>query len=856
MQLLEPKPPHKAPPSVDFRRLFEAVPGLYLVLTPRFKIAAVSDAYLRATLTQRDEILGRDIFDVFPDNPSQPDATGVCNLRASLERVVAQRVSDSMAVQKYDIRRPAAEGGGYEERFWNPINSPVLDAHGEVAYIIHRVDDVTDFVRLKLRRIEQDTLTQDLLTRGEQLEAEVFQRAQEIQEANKRLRETNEALTELHAGLERRVAKRTTELAQVNETLQSEVFERRRNEVLLQSVLNNTFDAIICISERGEIETFNDAAERMFGYASSEVMGKNVNLLMPEPHHSRHDGYLDNYLRTGVAKIIGTEREMTARRKDGSIFPVDLTVTECTTGEGERRHFVGVIRDITQRKLAEEHQARLVAVLEATPDLVGLADANLRPMFMNQAGKAMLGVGADDDFTRSRISDFYSPRWFKVLETDGIPSAIKRGTWIGETALRTKDGREIPVSQVIVAHKTAEGEVRFLSTIIRDLTEQKKLESQLRQSQKLEAFGQLAGGVAHDFNNLLTVINGYCECLGDVVALNDDGREMVQEIRNAGDRAAGLTRQLLAFSRRQVLQPKVLNLNEVIRDTGKMLDRLIGEDVELTTVLCSTLWPVKVDAGQVEQVLMNLAVNARDAMPDGGKITIESTNVELDESYSAAHLDIAPGRYVVIAVSDTGCGMDEKTKSRIFEPFFTTKEPGKGTGLGLATVFGIVKQSGGHIAVYSEPGSGTTFRIFLPKVEPVSEPRTEDKAHRPLARGTETVLVVEDADLVRNLACRILRSQGYNVLEANTGREALAICDTHPGTIHLVLTDVVMPEMNGRQLAEQLRHGKRPLKVLFMSGYTDDAVVRHGLLEADTNFLQKPFSPTTLTQKVRGILDE
>lgn len=855
LELMESEPSLGLLQPPDFRVLFESAPGLYLALTPDFRIVAVSESYLRATMTERKDILGRDIFEVFPDNPDDPAATGVSNLRASLERVVHQRVTDAMAVQKYDIRRPESEGGGFEERYWSPVNSPVFGAGNEVAYILHRVDDVTDFVRLKQREVEQNTLTQKLLTRGEQMEAEILQRAQELQEVNRQLRETNGELTHLHIDLECRVQGRTVELAQANEALRAEVVERKRNEVLLQSVLNNTFDAIISINDRGIVETFNEAAERMFGHKYSEVVGKNINMLMPEPYHTEHDGYISNYLRTGEAKIIGSGREIIGRRKDGSTLPIELTVTEFRLESSDRRHFIGVIRDITQRKQSEEHQARLVEVLEATPDFVGLADADRRPLFINRAGRTMVGLGVDEDIAGAHIDD-YSPGWSaQIIEGEAIPAAIQRGTWVGETALLTKDGREIPVSQVIVAHKTALGEVRFLSTIMRDLSEQKKLEDQLRQAQKLEAFGQLSGGVAHDFNNLLTVISGYCECLEDYATLTDDSLEMVKEIHKAGDRAATLTRQLLAFSRQQVLQPKVLNLNEVIADTGKMLDRLIGEDVDLTTVLCPTLWPVKVDAGQVEQVLMNLAVNARDAMPNGGKITIESANIELDESYSEVHLDVKPGRYVVMAVSDTGCGMDEKTKVRIFEPFFTTKPPGKGTGLGLATVFGIVKQSGGHVTVYSEPGNGTTFRIYLPKVEVASEARTEAKAPAAPTRGTETVLVVEDAEIVRNLACRILRSQGYNVLEACNGGEALSICQQHQGHIHLVLTDVVMPEMSGRQLAEHLREGQFDSKLLFMSGYTDDAVVRHGILEAQTNFIQKPFSPAGLAQKVRKILD-
>lgn len=839
----------------DFRHLFESAPGLCLVLTPDFIIVAASDAYLQATMTKRHEVLGRSIFEVFPDNPNDPSATGVANLTDSLTRVVEQRCADAMAVQRYDIRRPESAGGGFDERYWSPVNCPVLGLKNEITYIIHQVEDVTEFVRLKQRGVEQEQLTQKLLTRGEQMEAEIFRRAQEIQEGNQRLRQTNEELMRLHSELEQRVQQRTEELAQANEALREEVVERRRNEALLQSILDNTFDAIVSITDRGIVETFNEAAERIFGYSKSEVVGRNVNMLMPNPYHSEHDGYLESYLRTGIAKIIGMGREMVGRRRDGSVFPIDLSVTECKQEAGERRRFIGVVRDITERKQAEEHQARLVEVLEATSDFVGLADANRRPFFINHAGRTIIGLGVDEDIAGTRIDDYFPPWAVRLNEEVSIPAAIQQGTWSGETALLTKKGEEIPVSQVIVAHKTAAGEVRFLSTIMRDISDRMRLEQQLHQAQKMEAFGQLSGGVSHDFNNLLTVIMGYCECLEEDASLKSDSRDMIQQIYRAGGRAAALTRQLLAFSRQQVFQAKVLNLNEIVTDTGKMLGRLIGEDLALATTLSPTLWPVKVDAGQMEQVLMNLAVNARDAMPQGGRLTIETANVELDESYSEEYLDVTPGRYVVMAVSDTGCGMDQKTKARIFEPFFTTKAPGKGTGLGLATVFGIVKQSGGHVTVYSEVGKGTTFRIYLPRVESTSESHSDEKPKLAPAKGSETILVVEDAEMVRNLACRILRNHGYTVLEAENGAMALQICKRHAGDIQLVLTDVVMPEMSGRQLAEHLRERRMSAKVLFMSGYTDDAVVRHGILEAEASFIQKPFTPSSLSQKVREVLD-
>jgi two-component system, cell cycle sensor histidine kinase and response regulator CckA len=371
----------------------------------------------------------------------------------------------------------------------------------------------------------------------------------------------------------------------------------------------------------------------------------------------------------------------------------------------------------------------------------------------------------------------------------------------------------------------------------------------------MEAVGQLAGGIAHDFNNLLTVISGYSDMLLDDSQHDDHSRGLLEEIRHAGERAAALTRQLLVFSRKDVHEPRVVDLNETVQSAEKMLRRLIGEDIRLAAVLAPNLGHVKVDPGQIEQVIMNLAVNARDAMPTGGLLTIETANVDLSEGYADAHPEVWAGRYVLLAVSDNGSGMDEATKARIFEPFFTTKGVGKGTGLGLAVVHGIVKASGGHVAVYSEPGHGTTFKIYLPAVDSL---RTGGISHPGIdatPKGAETVLLVEDDDGVRRLIAQTLRGAGYTVLEANHGGEAVRLAERYDGPVHLLVSDVVMPEMGGRVLAERLAAARPGMKVLFVSGYTDDAVVRHGVLEAEMAFLQKPFTPGLLVRKVRNVLD-
>ena len=424
-----------------------------------------------------------------------------------------------------------------------------------------------------------------------------------------------------------------------------------------------------------------------------------------------------------------------------------------------------------------------------------------------------------------------------------------------EATWKRKDGRLLSVQLSVRAVRKGAGEVEYYETFVRDVTEQRRLQQQLVQSQKMEAVGRLAGGIAHDFNNLLTVITSYSDLLLQDLGGEDPKREDVEQVRKAAEGAAALTRQLLAFSRQQVLAPRVVSLSVVVQGVEKMLRRVIGEDVDLVTALDLNVGSVKADVGQLEQVLMNLAVNARDAMPTGGKLTIETANVEHDPDYAREREAALLRRFVMLAVSDTGIGMDEATKARIFEPFFTTKEPGKGTGLGLATVYGIVQQSGGFIWVYSEPGHGTTFKIYLPQVEASAQGRAAGAAPGDLPRGTETILLVEDAAAVRAVTRQVLERQGYTVLEAAHGAAALQTAAGHPGPIHLLLTDVVMPVLSGRQLADQLARLRPDAKVLYASGYTDDAVVRHGVLEAGISYLQKPFTADSLARKVREVLD-
>lgn len=446
----------------------------------------------------------------------------------------------------------------------------------------------------------------------------------------------------------------------------------------------------------------------------------------------------------------------------------------------------------------------------------------------------------------------------RLSEHDDIMRRVAQGEQIArsETIRQHKTGRSLDVCLTVSALHDAVGAVVGAITVAHDLSDVRRLQQQHRIAQKMEVFGQLAGGVAHDFNNLLTVIMGYSEIVINRLTPDHAMRELLGEIHKAGERAETLTRQILAFTRKKVLEPKILDLNAVVSDTEKMLRRLIGEDILMTTIFAPFLRLVKLDPGQMQQVILNLAVNARDAMPNGGRLTIETGNVTLDEAYAFAHPDVQPGDYVLFAMSDTGVGMNAATKARIFEPLFTTKGPGKGTGLGLTTVHSIIKQHGGHIEVYSELGRGTTFKVYFPQADETVPSGKSHHGQITIQRGNETILLVEDEDSVRKLARHVLELNGYHVLEAADGDEALRLASTHAGDIHLLLTDVVMPNLGGRPLADRLLASYPQLKVLFLSGYTNEAIVRHGVIDSDFAFLQKPFTTITLAQKVRDVLDQ
>ncbi len=513
--------------------------------------------------------------------------------------------------------------------------------------------------------------------------------------------------------------------------------------------------------------------------------------------------------------------------------------------------------EIGERKRAEEDLSQandtLHAVIQASPlAIIGL-DLQGNVKSWNRAAEQMFGWSEAE--VVGRLLPTVPEQDYEEFRT--LMEAAAHGQMLTglERRRRCKDGSMMDVRIWTSPLRDATGTITGMIAVMADFTERKRLEEQLIQAQKMEAVGRLAGGVAHDFNNLLTVISGYGHMLVNGVRSNEPLRGFAEEVLKASERAARLTSQLLAFSRRQAIQPKIMDLNSLVANMEKMLSRVIGEDIELKTVLRPNLWPVQVDPGRIEQVIMNLAVNARDAMPNGGRLTIETSNVDLGDASDPARADFRSGPHVMIAVTDTGHGMDAQTKSHLFEPFFTTKEKGRGTGLGLSTVYGIVKQHGGDIWVYSEPGRGTTFKIYLPPAREKAESEQLASARARPLRGSETILLAEDEEGVRKLVREVLELRGYRVLEAGDGPAAIELARTHAGPIDLLLTDVVMPQMSGSEVAENLRRLRPEVKVLFLSGYTDHVVIDHGVVPVGADFLEKPFTPDVLAQKVRSVLD-
>jgi PAS domain S-box-containing protein len=627
------------------------------------------------------------------------------------------------------------------------------------------------------------------------------------------------------------------------------------DESRLRAVIETAVDGVILIDAHGQVQVFNPACEKLFGYRAAEVIGQNVKLLMPEPYRDEHDGYLANFRRTGEKKIIGVGRTVTGQRKDGTTFPMDLSV-------GEAKHngesiFVGIIHDLTER----EHAARVItdalasikALVDTVVDGVIMIDAQGIVQTFNPACEKLFGYRSSEVIGQNVKILMPAPyrdehdRYLKNFHRTGERKIIGIGR---EVTGRRRDGTTFPM-ELAVGEARQEGESIFVG-IIHDLTERKQTEAQLVQAQKMETVGQLSGGIAHDFNNLLTVVVGNAEVLSDMLKARPDMKSMADAIVQAGERGAELTQRLLAFGRRQTLRPEEISCNALVRNMEKLLRRMLSEAIDIRAALEADLWTAYADASQLENAILNLAINARDAMPDGGSLTITTANVPLDARYHDLHPEVTPGDYVMVAVTDDGHGMPKDVLERVFEPFFTTKEVGKGSGLGLSMVYGFVKQSNGHVAIYSEPGLGTTMRIYLPAVTNAADRAPSlVPAETVFATGRESVLVAEDDPFVRSYAVTCLSSLGYQVVEAVDGREALQrLSDGAP--VDILFTDVVMPGgMNGWELAKRARDIRPGLKVLLTSGYALETLAERGRLPAGAVILNKPYRKAELAKRLR-----
>ncbi len=825
-----------APP--DFEIVFNSVPDLYLVLSPSLHIVAVSDAYLSATMTQRDAIVGRYLFDVFPDDPSLVNACGERNLKTSLELVLKNKTADTMAVQKYPIRRSDSASESFETRYWSPTNSPVFDpGTDKILYIIHRVNDVTEYVNSVANAANHSDVARELREEKTKVEAEVFRRAQEIQEVNRNLRAANEELIYLHQQLEAK----SRDLAHALKTSDERFF------LLVDGVKEYGIFMLDC---EGTVKSWNRGAQRIFGYTEQEIVGHSFSMFFDES--DRRAGIPQREL--AHADLFGSADEQGWRvRKNGTKFWANGCVTALYDSDDKLRGYAKILRDLTERKRAESLLQSIVDT--ASEGIITLNSVGNIQSF-NKASEKIFGYEASEVLGH-RILDLI-PEVYESLsagivrEVFGMHRGVAQG--IGhETIGQHKNGRKFPI-EIALSEFQQDGETRF-TALIRDITARKELEKQYHHSQKMEAIGLLAGGVAHDFNNLLTIIFGYSEMLLKQLTEQDGTRVMIGEIHHAASRAAALTRQLLAFSRQQLQQPQILDINECVREADSLLRRLIGEDIQLTTQLAASPSTFRGDPSQIDQVIMNLVVNARDAMPQGGTLLLSTRTMTADANADLPICDMPFGQYVALDITDSGIGIEPELQARIFEPFFTTKGVGKGTGLGLSVVDGIVKQSSGWLKLSSEMGRGSTFSIYFPVCHRTASVDNQN-ASQELIGGTETILLVEDELGVREFASFALESCGYNVHKARDAHEAMMIAQKLQVPIHLLISDIVLPHLSGYKLFDAIRNLQPEIKVLFLSGYAEDEISRRSAERNTARVLSKPFTSQVLALWVRSVLDE
>ncbi|MGQ7793181.1 PAS domain-containing protein [Faunimonas sp. B44] len=825
-----------APGQLQDEAIFRASPNPYVVVDPQLRIVAANEAYLRVTMRALDDILGRNMFDAFPSDPGS-DSRRLLN--GSFERVLKESRPDHLPLIKYDIRRP---DGGLEERYWSATHTPLFDGEGRVALILQHTVDVTELHGL--REMARRNVGAEP---AHSIESGVLSRARAVEDQRTALEGDVRRLRDLFAQAPGFMA-----------VLQGprHVFEIA-NHAYRKLVGNRVLEGRTVGEALPDIEGqgFYELLDRV--YTTGEpFVGEGVRVLLrDEPHAAPVERYVDFIYQP-------------IRNAEGAV-----------TGIFVQGH------DISDQKQAEralrETEERFRLVAESAPVMLWMGDAEGGCLYLNRALRAFWGVEPEE------IAGF---EWESTLHPEDVeavhvaiggamralsPVQVEAryrradGAW---RILRTEaqprfDAEErfvgmIGVNVDVTGTRAAEQALQELNATLEEQVsertrELREREEALRQAQKMEVVGQLTGGVAHDFNNLLQVIVGNLEILER--NLPDDMRRLRRAAANAMNgarRAATLTQRLLAFARRQPLEPRPLAPNKLIADMSDLLYRTLGETIEVETVLSAGLWPVEADGNQLESAILNLAVNARDAMPGGGKLTIETANTRIDEAYAATHAEVAPGQYVVICVSDNGHGMSRETAARVFEPFFTTKEPGKGTGLGLSMVYGFVKQSGGHVKIYSEPGHGTTVKIYLPRLtREHQEAEAVPASMVPEGSGEETILVVEDDDDVRSYSSAILRELGYRVIAAQDGPAALRLLGRER-RVDLLFTDVVLPGgMTGADLARAAAVVRPDLKVLFTTGYARDAIVHNGRLEAGVQLITKPFTYADLAVKVRDALD-
>jgi len=792
----------------QFRLLFESAPGLFLVLTPdQFRIVAVSNAYLTATMVTREEIMGRTVFEVFPDNPDDGAAAGAADLRTSLERVRQTGLLDVMAVQRHPIRRPAGEGGGFELRYWSPINSPVLDAEGNVVFIIHRVEDVTEYVL-----------------------------AHQPPDLNRPRGET--------ARLEAEIVLRSLELKRLAESL-------AQSEQRLRYVTQATNDVVWDWSVADDVLWCSRSAQEPIGSALARCAcsGDWEALIHPEDRQRVIDS-----LRASLAS---QEQHWAAEYRLSLGDGERVVLHRCSLvidALGRPQRMVGTIADLTEQKAQGAHMRMQGEMLDYATDAILVRDLDNRIVYWNQAAAQRYGWSSAEIIGRTVAETLYAASPPADLQ-HAMQVLMRHGDFAGRMLHSAADGRimVVHVHWILVRHE--DGTPRAILSVVTDLSERIALEQRLLQIQKLESLGRLTGGIAHDFNNWLTVIIGNAEELVEALAEQPELGEAARMIQMAGERGAQLTRRLLAFARRQPLTPQVLVVGEVIEALSPLVRRALPENIDLRLPDTGHGWRVYVDRGQLEAAVLNLCINARDAMPDGGKLTIELLQAEVDGRTAEFGKELAPGEYVVIAISDNGHGIAQDMIEHVFEPFFTTKDEASGSGLGLSMVYGFVRQSNGDVTIYSEPGRGALVKLYLPRV--YLEPQQPAVPARARARwpGACSILLVEDDPIVREHILAQLRELGHDVVTTSNAEEALALLE-QGRSVDVLFSDVVMPGMSGIELARRARALDPDLRILLSSGYTFEAMQHQGQLDPGIRLLNKPYGKNLLAQTLADVLDD